>query len=92
MTCYLIDAVEAHLCVVGNLKSHYRINHSPENQLQCVDCQFTSSSQKLLREHMKQHTSGKNQLQCVDCQFMSSSQKLLREHMKQHTSGKLKEY
>ncbi|KAK7505835.1 hypothetical protein BaRGS_00003106, partial [Batillaria attramentaria] len=68
--------------VKGNLKSHYKINHSPENQLQCEKCDFASSSQKLMREHLKKHTSGQK---CPVCKYICSTTASLRNHLRVHS-------
>ena len=77
------------LLFLGNLKCHYRINHSSENQMTCPEpnCKFTSSSRKTLWEHKKTHDLLRP-IKCDVCSYACASNSALKMHMRVHSADR----
>ena len=67
----------------GNLKSHMRINHSKDDEVSCDQCDFSSSSRKLLKEHAKTHDPSR-MFKCQQCPLKFPSARALRAHLCTH--------
>ena len=72
---------------VGNLKSHYRINHSKENLLNCNQCSYQASSRKAFKEHFKTHEIEKP-VSCTQCNYTCVNRAALKAHMKIHSESR----
>ena len=73
------------LCFLGNLKNHYRINHSTEHVMRCGQCEFQTSSQRTFREHFKKHESSVRPFMCPTCQYTCASRTTLKVHQRIHS-------
>ena len=71
--------------ISGNLKAHYKINHSDGDEKRCPKCSFSTSSKKHFREHLKTH---KEKLKCTQCDFTCSTMTSLKTHVRNHNSDR----
>ena len=72
------------LCVAGNLKCHYNINHNAAKMTYCTECSFQTSSRKVYREHKKTHEPDKP-YHCTECTYTCISNGTLKTHMRIHS-------
>ncbi|KAJ8303217.1 hypothetical protein KUTeg_019613, partial [Tegillarca granosa] len=72
----------------GNLASHIKVHHSQDKQIKCPQCEFSSSSKRILREHLKTHEPENPDTTCPICDYQCANKEVLKNHLIIHKTEK----